>query len=63
MKTNEYNQPSEAGRDQGDEWPLKEVTVPDNHCSGIMSKQNEEPMPIYEISNFYYKQLHTQNMP
>lgn len=33
--------------------------MPDNHRSGIKSKQNEESIPIYEDSNFYYIQLYT----
>ena len=62
-KTNESKQSSEPGRGKGDECPLEEVTVPDNHCSGFMSEQNEESILIDKNSNFYYKQLYTQNMP
>lgn len=54
VKTNEYRQSSEPGRGKGDECPLEEITVPDNHCSGIMSEQNEGSTPIYKDSIIFF---------
>lgn len=53
---------SEAGTGKDNACPLEEVTAPDNLLlQSYIEKKNEDSIPIYETSNFYYKQPCIQN--